>query len=311
MEQITTTTENAQATNINTGALQNVAEAAVELFNGAEVIFSVVNNHSASLNAQITDNYVESNFAIQDHIAFSPITVTLSGIVGENVLTSEASIQQAQDELEQAKNRQRLSGDFFNLSNYIENRGEGLDLTTGFSSSMITTKLGVIGSIIPPLSNYTQMAVNAIGYVYDAANSFLTNKWANANNAILNNARVKSGEPTALQKAYEQIKNTFYGRKPSKVYTPWATYEDMYIQSIEVSQDELNNIIDLTVTFKQLKFSKVEYGKVNEQVRAAYCAASTAEEQNGGKNRSMLLDLGDAGNTFIKNGVNQLAGVIK
>lgn len=302
MEQITTTTENAQATNINTGALQNVAEAAVELFNGAEVIFSVVNNHSASLNAQITDNYVESNFAIQDHIAFSPITVTLSGIVGENVLTSEAAIQQAQDELEQAKNRQRLSGNFFYLPNY---------LNEGFSSSMVTTKLGTIDALFPSVGNYTQMAVNAIEYVYDAANSFLTNKWANANNAILDNARVKSGEPTALQKAYEQIKNTFYGRKPSKVYTPWATYEDMYIQSIEVSQDELNNIIDLTVTFKQLKFSKVEYSEVNEQVRASYCAASTAEEQNGGKNRSMLLDLGYAGNTFIKNGVNQLAGVIK
>ena len=276
MEQISTSTENVQATNINAGAQQNIANAAVELFHGAELVFSIIKSHSASLNAQITDNYVESNFAIQDHIAFAPIIVTLSGLIGENVLTSEAAIQQAQDELEQAKERQRLSGNFFYLPNY---------LSEGFSSSMVATKLGVIDGIIPSMSNYTQMAVNAINYVYDAANSFLTDKWANENNAILDNERIKSGEPTALQKAYEQIKNTFYGRKPSKVYTPWATYEDMYIQSVEITQDELNNIVDLTVTFKQLKFSKVEYGEVNEQVRSTYNAASAADEQNGGKGR--------------------------
>lgn len=300
MEQITTITENPQAVNIDTGAQKDIAEAAVELFDGSELLFSVTRNHSATLNAQITDNYVESNIAIQDHIAFAPISVTLSGLVGENVLTSEVAIQQAQDELEQAKERQRLSGNFFYLPNY---------LNEGFSSSMVATKLSTIDGIIPSMSNYTQMAVNAIEYVYDAANSFLTSKWANKNNAVLDNSRISPTEPTALQKAYEKIENTFYGRKPNVVYTPWAVYNNMYIQGVDVLQDELNNIIDVSITFKQLNFSKIEYGKVNEQIRSIYNAASVAEEQNGGKNRSMLLELGDAGNTFIKNGIKQLAGV--
>ena len=300
MEQTTFTTENNQSTNINAGVEKNTANAAVELFDGEELIFSVINNHSAALNAQITDYSVENNFAIHDHIAFAPIVVTLSGLASNLVLKSEEAIQQAQDELEQAKNRQRLSGNFFYLPNYI---------TEGASSSMVTTKLGTIGSLFPLMSNITQMAVNAIEYAYEAAGALLINKWMNKNDAVLDNKLIKSGEQTELQRIYEQIKNTFYGRKPNVVYTPWAVYENMYIQGIDVSQDELNHIVDLSITFKQLNFAQVEYGKANEQVLASYFAPCRAEEQDCGKNRSMLLELGESGNNVIKQGIKGLKDI--
>ena len=302
MEEISTTTQNTQATNISAGVEENTAQAAVELFNGNELVFGIINNHSASLQAQITDNYVENNFAIHDHIAFAPITVTLSGLVGNLILKSDEAIQQAQDELEQAKNKQRLSGNFFVATNYTD------ALIDTSSSSLVATKLGSIESLFPPMSNITKRATGFIQLAYEAAGSRITTKWQNENDAILDNTPINSEEPNALQKAYEQIKNTFYSRQPSTVYTPWAIYENMYIQGIDISQDELNHIIDLSVTFKQLKFSKVEYGKANQEVKAAYNAALTAEEEEGGgKGKTILKEMGEAGNKFIKQGMKQLS----
>ena len=266
----------AEATNINKGVQENTEKAAVELFNGSEMLFGIIRTHKATLGAQITDNFVENNFAIHDHIAFQPITVTLTGLIGDVMLTSEAATQQAQDELEQAKYRQRISGNFFKMPNYIDN------------SSMVVTKLGTIGALAPQMSNITQMAVNSISYAYSAARAVLTRKWNNKNQAVMNNTPVNNNQQTRIQQAYEQLKNTFYSRQPNKVYTPWADYENMYIQNIEVSQDEQNYIIDVSVTLKQLRFSEVQYTQVNEQVRDAYNAAAAEDLENNGKSNTSI-----------------------
>lgn len=259
--------------NINKGVQENTEKATIELFNGNALVFGIIKSHKATLNAQITDNFVEDNFAIHDHIAISPIVVTLSGLVGDAILTSEVANQQAQNELELAKQRQRLSGDFFKLPNYID------------TSSMVVTKLGSLSMLMPQMSNITQMAVNMISYAYQSAQNTIINKWNNRNQAVLNNTPINNNQQTKIQQAYEQLKNTFYSREPNTVYTPWTTYENMYIQSIEITQDEMNYVVDLSVTLKQLKFSSVQYGEVNQQVRDAYNSTVTADEENGGKAR--------------------------
>lgn len=263
-------------TNINKGVQEHTEKAAVELFNGGELLFGIVKSHKAALNAQITDNFVESNFAIQDHIAFQPIVVTLSGLVGDCILTSKEATQQAQDELAQAKERQRFTGKFSRWENYTDN------------SSMVVTKLGTFGALMPQISNVTQMAVNTIALAYTAANNTLVNKWSNKNQAVLNNTPVNNNQKTKIQEAYEELRNAFFARQPNKVYTPWAVYENMYIQGIEISQDEMNFIVDISVTLKQLRFSKVEYTEVNEQVRSMYNADATAELENNGKSQNTI-----------------------
>ena len=268
----------AETTNINKGVQEQTEQAAVELFNGGELLFGIIKNHKAALNAQMTDNYVENNFAIHDHIAFQPIMVTLSGLVGDVLLTSKEATQQAQDELEQARERQRLTGRFLRWENYAD------------SSSMVVTKLGTFGALMPQISNVTQMAVNAISLAYTAANNTLVNKWNNKNQAVLNNTPVNNNQKTKIQEAYEALRDAFYARQPNKVYTPWATYENMYIQGIEISQDELNYIVDLSVTLKQLRFSTVEYTEANEQVRSLYNADAAAELENNGKMNSIKYD---------------------
>jgi len=49
-------------------------------------LFDIPESESLQLKAQITDHFVEDNSAMQDHIAISPITLTLTGKIGELVM---------------------------------------------------------------------------------------------------------------------------------------------------------------------------------------------------------------------------------
>lgn len=46
-------------------------------------VFDIIGNEEIAIDADITDHYVEANYAIQDHIALKPERFVLSGYVGE------------------------------------------------------------------------------------------------------------------------------------------------------------------------------------------------------------------------------------
>ena len=46
-------------------------------------IFQIVADESVNLTSDITDHYVEDNSSLQDHISIRPITISVSGFVGE------------------------------------------------------------------------------------------------------------------------------------------------------------------------------------------------------------------------------------
>jgi hypothetical protein len=60
------------------------------------LVFDIPESESLALKAQITDHFVEDNTALQDHIAISPISVTLSGKVAEVVMEQSKLQQYAQ-----------------------------------------------------------------------------------------------------------------------------------------------------------------------------------------------------------------------
>lgn len=51
----------------------------------AGFLFDIPDEETATLRADITDNYVEENFAVQDHIALKPAQYTVRGMVAELV----------------------------------------------------------------------------------------------------------------------------------------------------------------------------------------------------------------------------------
>ena len=46
-------------------------------------LFQIVGDETVNLSSDITDHYVENNSSLQDHISLRPITITVSGFVGE------------------------------------------------------------------------------------------------------------------------------------------------------------------------------------------------------------------------------------
>lgn len=51
----------------------------------AGFVFDIPKTESVTYGASITDHFVESNYTIQDHVAFDPIKITLTGDIGELV----------------------------------------------------------------------------------------------------------------------------------------------------------------------------------------------------------------------------------
>jgi hypothetical protein len=51
--------------------------------NGKSYLFHIEGENSISLESDITDSYVETNYAINDHIALRPERVTVQGFIGE------------------------------------------------------------------------------------------------------------------------------------------------------------------------------------------------------------------------------------
>lgn len=47
--------------------------------------FDTIEEHTLNIQNQITDNYIENNTSIQDHIAHAPITISMRGLIGEVV----------------------------------------------------------------------------------------------------------------------------------------------------------------------------------------------------------------------------------
>jgi hypothetical protein len=63
-------------------------------------LFDIPETETVKLQAQITQHFAEDNYALQDHIAFEPVTVTLTGLVGELVVSKSEIEQYAQQILD-------------------------------------------------------------------------------------------------------------------------------------------------------------------------------------------------------------------
>jgi hypothetical protein len=58
----------------------------------AGFLFDITSTDNVTHAAQITDHYVEDNSAVQDHIAFDPVKITITGKVGELVYTKNQGL---------------------------------------------------------------------------------------------------------------------------------------------------------------------------------------------------------------------------
>lgn len=255
--------------------------------------FDVVNDDTVTYNAQITDNWIESNSAIQDHIALQPVTITMRGLCGELVYDAKQAELDYKTELAQAKER---NSQFAILWKYGDFKGiEDVD-----------GKLVAIGKIAPPLSNITEMAQNnwELLNIQNQKASKIVDAFKNRNNKTMAqqmnnyNGLSTNARQSRLKQVGDEFKKAILGRKSFTVNTPFGTFENMFLQTVTLHQGQEDYIGDIDITLKQIRFATTQTTKADEKTLSELnsLAQAQAEAQNNGntqgvnKNSSVLYD---------------------
>lgn len=246
--------------------------------------FDVISSHAISTQSQITDNYLENGTAVQDHIAHSPLQITLSGICGDVVYKSS--------DAEEDYIRQLGTATVY--SNILEIKNKLSTLTVIAPTVNNTMRKAFVG-----VQKKAMTAMRYVGIVRSFINSNdPLNKYYGLNQNFLN---------VRLKEVYENLKWLKDNNVPLFVNTPWGDFEDMYILSLTLRQGDVNFSSDIEITLKQLRFANVEHTKVDENVMATYNAQAQAPIQNNGKvqgEATILKDtLNRTGMTTVGSGI--------
>lgn len=275
--------ENTQNTN-ETAQGKLILEGSVSSYNDdvRALFFNTVTDDSLSFNSQITDNWLENNTSIQDHITLSPVTITMKGLIGEVVYTPQAAF-----------------ADYNNI--YTNNFGGEL------LNNYLLGKLNTVSSFFPSVSNITQKAINkinlkddAISKVLSIANTSLNQPGYNSLAQKLDNyAGITSNIRQERQKQIiELLKHYWLNRMPFKAIVPWGEYDNMFIESVNINQGNINYASEISITLKQVRYAQTIYTKADEKVLAQYAQVQQAPEENYGKSGGEETGLAKMADSF-------------
>ena len=218
-------------------------------------IFDVPGNDSVNIDWDVTDHFTESNSFLNDHKVKKPITITLSGFIGELVFRSPDGVEGATQEL--------------------SNRLETVEAYLGdFTPGAVQEAQRVV--------QQAQSAASAINQTLDKAQD------------IVGFFEGEGPEESAQQKAYNQLESLGDEVKLS-VQTPWKFFDDLTITGLGFNQDgETGDITDISVTLKQIRVSDtkiVDFDQDQFPVREKVQSAPAEDQGNirGQETNSSLL----------------------
>lgn len=267
--------------------------------NAANYYFDIVTDISLQLQNQITDNWVENNTAIQDHISQSPLILSLRGISGEKVY--EYNPEEAQRLLEQAR-REAVKVGYNSVSNILDQLGLS-------KVADLSNKLSSLDILFPSASNITQLAMNAYNYAaqsFDRYKTIVSNFLGKGNPMdSLNGDSGMIPEDTRLKEIYRELSGLRATNTPLVVSTPYDVFANMYIQSVILRQGNENFVTDIEMTLKQINFADVIYTEADKNVLSQYNAYAQAQETNNGKAQGVddSLDSIIGSSIFKKTGI--------
>ncbi len=213
-----------------TGATVETKEKSLET--AVAVYFDIVQEHSISLQSQITDNWLENSTPVNDHIANQPLVINLRGLAGELVYTPSTTDGALAYIRDTAKNK----------------------LGTGNFN-----KLSSITSLYPPVDNITQLAKNTISYIEASQKRY---------EKIIKRFFSNDIRKEKLRKIYQDFNSIRENKIALFVQTPFGSFDNMYIQSLTLRQGNENYVTDIELSLKKLYFNEgAEITSVNEQNR--------------------------------------------
>ena len=228
-------------------------------------IFDTRGEEEATLESDITDNWVEDNTSMQDHIGLKPMTITLRGYVGEltNKLPKELTELQ-----EKAYNS---LGDW---RRFVPN-----------------ANIMAASPFAPTLTTQAQYIVNRANEVYGIY------KKANRTISRLEDRmeQIPTPDVTNQQKVWGRFYELWEKRSLVSVYTPFGVFTSMAILSLNARQEEESSYIsEFSVTFKKVRIAgEIKTYNDEDKQKQAQAALTLSEQKDKGikkpSNKSLIL----------------------
>ena len=217
-------------------------------------LFDVPDTENISLSSDITDHFTESNSFLNDHITHKPITITLSGFIGELVYRTASGVEGAIQEID-------------NKLGVVE--AYAGDLTPGFVQKTKEV-LGQTQQAISFINTQLDRVQNVVGF-FDG----------------------ESIEQTKQAKAYQELKALWQTKGLVTVQTPWEYFDSMIIKSISFTQNaDSKEITDISITLKEMRFAETKVVNFDNNQLPSPVAVQEAEAEDSGRVRGEEDDVG-------------------
>ena len=207
---------------------------------GIAILFTYVDDESSVVEASITDNYVETNHSVQDHIAIKPRIYRLRGCVGEVVFKT-------------SNEWNKWIGDKIN-SNPI------------LSKTLNAMKpIASISGIVSNATNTAMAVVNQLESSYNRYKKMIENNFLNKKTKI--SGKMQETVVADLNRILEQrIAVNLKGLKFETTFTAGDDYErQYYLQSVSAHQGNNAFISDIEITIKEFRIATTKVSKVDPQ----------------------------------------------
>lgn len=229
--------------------------------------FHVPQTEMVNFENEVTDHYIDTNSAIQDHIVQKPITITVSGLVG----------------------------DYFYSNNEIE------DMV-----ALITPTLALVKEFLPNITDKTvkrltdaqsghinlpniQIPDENVYFQLQSEKNFEFNI-VDLFKLFQNLYKIKS----AQTRAFIFFECLWKSRARFSVETTWKRYDNMIVQRVQAKRDNNADITEFSITFKQISLVGVYTETIEQSANRMIQARSPIA--NKGLENGAYVDIKSVGN---------------
>lgn len=229
------------------------------------ILFDYIQDETSSVEAEITDNWVESNWSYQDHIAIKPRIYRVHGCVGEVI--------------------------YENIYKALEKYSEFKEAHPVFAKT--TEILSGISLMSGVVSNYTRAALNIVKQIessYDRYKKIFdnftkTNQIRGKRQAVLYEMLVYMMQ----QRLPVKITGFAFGKENFPELHPYNKL--FFIQSVSARQGDNAYISDIELTIKEVRIATTKTTKVDKSKFGGFVASQKTEEATNGLAKGKALPL--------------------
>ena len=236
-------------------------------------LFDTRGEEEAALESDITDNWIETNTTMQDHIGLKPMIITLSGYVGE-------------------------------LTNKLPKELENLQ------KAEVSSKLSALSPFTPELTTQTQYILNRTQELYGIYEK--ANKTVSRIEEELRGIDVPQGVNNQ-QAVFDKFYQLWEKRSLVTVYTPFGVFDNMAIMSLHARQDEETAYIsEFRVSFKKIRIAGLMTTYTDEKKqREAIAAMPLSNQIDKGIKKPLESTLISGGRSIGKTIINTVENIMK